>query len=194
MQRGARLLGTLAGGLLILLVAAQLVRPDRTNPPTDPQRAIHARVEVPARIDGILAAACGDCHSHATRWPWYAKVAPVSWYVIDHVNHGRSHLNFSDWPADPGESGELLKAICAETKAGRMPLAAYVRMHPDARLSPAEIAALCSWAEAAAARADARQRGTGKPGGDVKSPLQLPCFQPALCSGGFMPPVFPHRR
>lgn len=152
MNRRKRLLRLLGGGLLVLLLLAQAVRPARTNPPTDPARTIHVRVEVPAEIHRILERACGDCHSHATRWPWYSNLAPVSWYVIDHVNHGRSHLNFSDWPADPAEGRELLKAICSETKSARMPLADYVRMHPDARLGAADVAALCSWAGTAAVR------------------------------------------
>lgn len=152
MNRRKRLLRLLGGGLLVLLLLAQAVRPERTNPPTDPARTIHARVEVPAEIHRILERACGDCHSHATRWPWYSNLAPVSWYVIDHVNHGRSHLNFSDWPADQAESRDLLSAVCSETKNARMPLADYVRMHADARLTAGDVAALCSWAGAAAVR------------------------------------------
>jgi hypothetical protein len=147
-----KLLRMLGLALVLPVAAAQMVRPERTNPPTDPARTIHARVEVPAEIHRVLERACGDCHSHATRWPWYSNVAPVSWYVIDHVIHGRSHLNFSDWPADPAESRELLKAVCSETKTARMPLADYVRMHADARLAPEDIAALCSWAGTAALR------------------------------------------
>jgi len=31
---------------------------------------------------------CGDCHSHATKWPVYSKVAPVSWLVQYDVDEG----------------------------------------------------------------------------------------------------------
>ena len=75
----------------------QLVRPARTNPPTDRPRTLFARVTVSAADRRGAERACRDCHSNDTRWPWYSNVAPVSWFVIDHVNHGRSHFNYSDW-------------------------------------------------------------------------------------------------
>jgi hypothetical protein len=137
--------------VLLLLVAAQFFPGERTNPPTDPAGTLHARVEVPAEVGGILERACADCHSHATRWPWYSNVAPVSWWVIGHVDHARSHLNFSAWPADPGRSRELLANICEDTRSGRMPLGDYLRMHAGARLSPADVAALCAWNAGASA-------------------------------------------
>ena len=60
----------------------------------------------------ILDRACRDCHSNETRWPWYSNVAPVSWFVIDHVNHGRSHFNYSAWARySAREKVELLKAM-----------------------------------------------------------------------------------
>jgi len=67
-------------------------------------------VTVDPQVAGILDRACADCHSNKTRWPWYSHVAPVSWFVIDHVNHGRSHLNFSEWGRyDAFEQRDLLR-------------------------------------------------------------------------------------
>ena len=83
----------------VLCVAAgiQFVRPARTNPPTDPTATLLTRVHVPADVGAILERACRDCHSNDTKWPWYSNVAPVSWFVINHGNHGRSHFNYSEW-------------------------------------------------------------------------------------------------
>ena len=78
-------------------VAIQFVRPARTNPsPIRRARSPRSYRITPAAA-AVLERSCRDCHSNDTRWPWYSNVAPVSWWVIDHVDHGRSHLNFSDW-------------------------------------------------------------------------------------------------
>jgi hypothetical protein len=67
--------------------------------------------------------------------------------VIDHVNHGRSHLNFSDWGRfSADESREMLEHICKEVKSGSMPLASYTQIHTGAKLSQDDISTLCDWA------------------------------------------------
>ena len=103
----------------------------RTNPP------ITTEVEWPDSMTRTLFyRACGDCHSNRTEWPWYSAVAPASWLVTSHVRHGRGTLNVSEWSeerfgAEARESGETIRR-------GTMPLAAYLRLHRDARLSEAE--------------------------------------------------------
>src|SRR5215217_7072163 len=83
--------------LAALFAALQFVRPARTNPPAEEARAIGAHLNVTPEVAGILDRSCNDCHSNLTRWPWYSNVAPVSWFVIDHVNVGRKEMNFSEW-------------------------------------------------------------------------------------------------
>lgn len=69
----------------------------------------------------------------------------MSWLVINHVNHGRRHLNFSDWPAD-GTDHKKLSAICAELTRGRMPIPSYTLIHQDARIEPDDARRVCEWA------------------------------------------------
>jgi hypothetical protein len=143
---------------LIVVVAAaiQLVRPARTNPAADSSRAIEAALPVPSHVTAILDRSCRDCHSNGTRWPWYSNVAPVSWFVIDHVDHGRSHLNFSDWAAyRPEQRATLLTNICDLTTKGEMPLPSYTIIHRHARLSEADVRALCEWTRSVRNPADA---------------------------------------
>ena len=45
----------------------------------------------------ILERSCYDCHSDNTKYPWYAKVFPLSWYLYNHVEGGRKKLNFSQF-------------------------------------------------------------------------------------------------
>lgn len=131
---------------VVIGIGSQFIRPARTNPPTDPSATMGARMSVPADVSAILARGCRDCHSNETRWPWYSNVAPLSWWVIDHVNHGRSHFNYSAWAKyPPDEAAKLLEGSCELTQKSAMPLPSYLWMHPDARLSPSDVAVLCAW-------------------------------------------------
>ena len=138
-------------GFLIVVVlglAIQVVRPARTNPATDPSATLAARLTVPTDVRTILERSCRDCHSNDTRWPWYTNVAPVSWWVIDHVNHGRSHFNFSEWAKyNSEEQQEILRHSCELVRKGEMPLPSYLRMH-EAAMSPQDVQALCAFTEA----------------------------------------------
>jgi hypothetical protein len=134
----------------VLLAGAQAIRPARLNPPIDATRTIEHTVAVPPETAAILDRACADCHSSRTSWPWYAHVAPVSWFVIDHVNHGRRHLNLSDWARfTPAEADHTLGQICEEVSSGAMPLSTYRLMHREARVSPQDVKMICDWTHAA---------------------------------------------
>jgi hypothetical protein len=148
MRRAFHWLGRL---LVVAAIAIQFVRPARTNPDSDMSRALDAHVAVPPAAAAVLARACRDCHSNETRWPWYSNVAPVSWFVIDHVNHGRSHFNYSDWARyERDDARRLLKNTCDFARRQTMPLPSYTLIHRSARLSDEEIVALCDWAERSA--------------------------------------------
>jgi hypothetical protein len=130
----------------LLLGGAQFVRPSRTNPSEVPGRSLEQHVAVPAAVAEVLARSCADCHSNRTDWPWYSRVAPASWFVADHVNDGRRHLNFSDWARyDARESADMLRHICHEARVGSMPLDSYTLLHPRARLTPRDVQTLCDW-------------------------------------------------
>jgi hypothetical protein len=123
------------------LAVCQLYRAERTNPP------VVQEIEAPAEVAEILRRSCYDCHSYRTRWPWYSAVAPVSWWLADHVEHGREHLNFSSWPAaDADERAHALEEIEEQVKTEEMPLSSYLLLHPGARLSEADRARLVDWA------------------------------------------------
>ncbi|MCA1594254.1 MAG: heme-binding domain-containing protein [Acidobacteria bacterium] len=132
----------------ILFVGVQFIRPARINQPIAEGQSIEARIPVTPEAEAVLNRSCRDCHSNRTEWPWYSHVAPMSWLVIDHVNHGRRRLNFSDWSRyDRRESQQLLKAICRTAKRGEMPLDSYTLIHRQAKLSTEDVQALCDWAQ-----------------------------------------------
>jgi hypothetical protein len=135
--------------IVILFVVAQFVPAARENPPSDPSKEIWSHPGITPDVAALLQRSCADCHSNKTQWPWYSRVAPVSWLLVNHVNEGRSHLNFSDWAQtpDPGKLEHLLEEICEEISGGAMPLRSYTLIHRDAKLSPAEVRTLCEWTE-----------------------------------------------
>jgi len=133
--------------------AMLLINPKLTNPPVTPGRDFLASNTPPARITAILRNACYDCHSHETKWPWYSHVAPVSWWLVDHVNHGREELNLSEWPHDdPRRAARRLSRMAEMVLDGEMPLNDYVRGHPEAKLSDAQREGFSDWAEQEAER------------------------------------------
>jgi Haem-binding domain len=134
-------------GLAVIFAALQFIRPARTNPPVDEARTILAHTRITPEVARILDRSCNDCHSNQTRWPWYSNIAPVSWFVVNHVNVGRREMNFSDWAQyDTEHQQGLLKDICGEVKDGHMPLPSYLRLHQEARLSSEDVRMLCDWA------------------------------------------------
>ena len=127
-----------------VFLLAQLVPLDRTNPPVDG--------EAPASnaVREVLRRSCYDCHSHETRWPWYAHVAPVSWWVVDDVHEAREHLNFSAWNAyDAKKRAKKREEVWEEVEEGEMPLWYYLSLHPNARLGDGERELLRAWAHGA---------------------------------------------
>ena len=138
--RTAVLLRRSAAVLVALLLVAQLVPAGRSNPPEV------AEISAPAEIQAILERSCYDCHSNRTQWPWYAYVAPVSWWVVHHVDDGRGDLNMTEWPLmDFEQQLHYLDEMKEEIEEGEMPLPSYLWVHRGAKLSDEERAALFQW-------------------------------------------------
>ena len=139
----------IAVGAIAFLVLIQAIQPGRTNPAVVPSRSLEAHVEVPQEVQAVLKRSCYDCHSSATVWPWYSYVAPVSWYVANDVNTGRSHVNFQNWEAqiNEQEGKEHLGLICKLVQEGKMPPADYRLMHKGTDVSPEDAARVCAWSK-----------------------------------------------
>jgi heme-binding protein len=152
-KKALKILKWLALVVVVVLIGLQFVRPARINPAVDQSQTIYARLQVTPQVAAILDRSCQDCHSNTTRWPWYSNVAPVSWFVIDHVNHARSHMNLSEWgKLDNRQASKKLEEICEEVQDGAMPLPSYTWIHRSAKLSPEDIKTLCEWTAAESAR------------------------------------------
>ena len=107
---------------------------EETNPPED--------------VKLILKSTCYNCHSNHTMYPWYNHIAPVSYWIADHIDHGKEHLNFSEWEKyDHKKKVHKLEEVVETMESGEMPLDEYKWTHPSARLSDEQRKAIIEWAE-----------------------------------------------
>ncbi len=140
---GISILGVLAG-------LSILTPPERSDHPGDPWLA---GANIDPAVLAILQRSCGDCHSEATRYPWYSYVAPVSWLVESDVSGGRKHLNFSRWSEYPLTRKErCLSEIANQVKDRDMPLTQYLWIHRNAKLSDSDVDAVFQWTQVERAR------------------------------------------
>ena len=87
------------------------------------------------RTREIFMRSCGDCHSNETVWPWYTSIPPGSFLIARDVREGRENFNVSEWGRPENEGDEAAEKV----KEGEMPLPIYLVLHPEARLSDAEM-------------------------------------------------------
>lgn len=132
-----------------LLIVAQFFRSEKNLGTVGGPSDIAVKYAVPAPVKNVLQRACYDCHSNRTRYPWYAEVQPLGWWLAKHVTDGKNHLNFSDFGAYPIKRAVTrLEQISEDVSEKAMPLPSYTWAHPDARLTADEIKMLTNWAEA----------------------------------------------
>ena len=141
-------------GLVGVLVLLQFV-PYRVD---HPSARDEPRWDSP-RTRELAMGSCGDCHSNETKVAWFEQLAPLHWYIADHVKHGRAALNFSEWHTAAGEEADDAARPVAR---GTMPPGYYTRfgLHGDAKLSPAEVEELVAGLEKTIA-ADPPEDGRG---------------------------------
>lgn len=90
-------------------------------------------------MEKTLRTSCYDCHSNNTVYPWYNKIAPVSWYLAKHVRNGKKKLNFDAWQGYTAkEKSHLKEEIIEVLEENEMPLWSYTLIHQHAKLSPEE--------------------------------------------------------
>jgi len=132
--------------VLALIVIIQFFRIDQVNPEVVLENDFIVITKPDVKTEQLLKASCYDCHSNTTEYPWYANVAPVSWWIKDHIEEAKSHLNFSEW-TKYSEKKQLhkLHECYEEVEHGEMPLESYTWLHSKAKLSHEEREHLEHW-------------------------------------------------
>jgi len=117
------------------------------------EKPLLAGSNVPASVRSILQRACQDCHSENTIWPWYANVPPLSSHIHKDVARGRAFMDLSKWNAyTEGQRRGFMAAIVTSLQDHVMPPPKYVWLHPEARLSGAELNLVKAWALATSSK------------------------------------------
>jgi hypothetical protein len=131
--------------LLVIFVLIQFYRPAR-NHSGDTTHDISTKFPVPDSVAQVLAVSCNDCHTNNTRYPWYAEIQPVNYWLSDHIKDGKRHLNFNTFTALAAARQFKRMDDCLEQiDSSEMPLDSYTWIHKDAILTPASKALLKGW-------------------------------------------------
>lgn len=120
----------LVGAGVFLLI--QLIPYRVDNPPTRDEPTWDS-----TRTRDLALRSCGACHSNQTKVLWFEHVAPVKWYVANHVKEGRAALNFDEWSTSPGDGAHDAWETLAD---GSMPpdYYHYLGLHQDTKLTAKE--------------------------------------------------------
>jgi hypothetical protein len=132
--------------LIFLLALAQIKTIDKTPGDTSTENDFLIIEQAPEEVAQLMKAACYDCHSNSTNYPWYSEVAPVSWWLKRHVDKGSAQLNYSEWNTYNEGTREHKKKESAEfVGKGWMPIGPYKLTHPEARLTDEQRQMLVDW-------------------------------------------------
>ncbi len=134
--------------LLIILVLIQFFRPAKNISTVVSSKDISTKFSVPDSVQQILKVACNDCHTNNTRYPWYAQIQPVAWWLDDHIRDGKRGLNFSEFTSYRiRKQFHRLDDIDEQIKKNEMPLSSYTWIHKDAILSAQQKLTLANWTQ-----------------------------------------------
>ena len=132
-------------GVLVCFIIIQFIRPEK-NISENITNEFSVALKAPEAINLILETSCIDCHSNNTKYPWYSEIAPVSWFLAEHVNNGKTHLNFSEWSSyNSNQKKHIIKDFKDVLKTQEMPLKSYLIMHKDAALTKEQSELFKNW-------------------------------------------------
>jgi len=135
-------------GVLVLLLAIQMIPVSPSNPPVEPARTIYSIQAVPEPVKEVFSQSCNNCHSDETEWPWYSHIAPMSWLISRDVRRARGVINLSQWGTySVKQRQEKLEDICEQLANGEMPERRYLLFHHDARVTQSQRKVVCDWTD-----------------------------------------------
>ena len=133
--------------LAVILVLIQFVPVDK-NQSGENKQAMDKKFVVNAEVSAVLKTACNDCHSNTTVYPWYASMQPVAWYLNEHVEDGKRHLNFDEFLGYRlYKQYHKIEEIDEMLQEDEMPLASYTLIHRNAKLTQDQKDLLIQWSK-----------------------------------------------
>jgi hypothetical protein len=122
---------------LVVFILLQCIRPGI------PAKPATAELQAPMEVRRVLEKDCYSCHSNQRRLSWFDEIVPGYWLVRHDILEAREHLNFSTLGSKPvaAQKATLYEAVNM-IQLGAMPLPQFVALHPDAKVTHAELATL----------------------------------------------------
>lgn len=134
--------------LLAALIVIQFIHPKKNKSEGPQPNYIGNIFNIPEDVKTILAKACNDCHSNNTRYPWYANLQPVHWWLENHIKEGKKKINYDEFTHRPLRyQYHKMEETIEMVKEGEMPLNSYTWTHKDAKLTDEEKSKLTGWAQ-----------------------------------------------
>jgi hypothetical protein len=132
-----KLFGKLAVAGILVFAVLQAVRPGISTKPAT------AEVQASGEVRNILSKDCYSCHSDERRLSWFDQIVPGYWLVRHDILTARGHLNFSTLGAAPpaAQRAALFEAVNM-IQLGAMPLPSFLKLHPESKVTPEELASL----------------------------------------------------
>lgn len=102
-----------------------------------------------AHVFSVIERSCQNCHSLRTEWPLYSRIFPFSWLIDNDVQTARTHMNLSRWQMyEDSEKSLMLSEIGSVVRNRIMPPRRYTMIHPEAKLTEAEVNEIYQWTRA----------------------------------------------
>lgn len=145
-MKTSSLIKTGAGFIALFLIVIQFFDTDKNIATVPSDNAIEKHYQVPVYVLGLLKTSCYDCHSNTTAYPWYNNIQPVKWWLADHVNSGKRHLNFDEFNSYSKEKKlKKLDEVAETIREGEMPLTSYTVVHQNAKLTDTQKSEIEQW-------------------------------------------------
>lgn len=133
-------------GLLVVVLLMQVMQPPKNQSETLSENDISKTYALPAGVHETLTNKCYDCHSNNTKYPWYVHIQPIGWWMASHIKQGKDELNFSEFKTyDAKRANHKLEEISEQIAEGHMPIESYLWLHPEGKVTPAELIAINTW-------------------------------------------------
>src|SRR5277367_2437793 len=161
MESSMRTIGKLIVAGVVAFAVLQVVRP------SIPAKPATAELQAPPEVKHVLEKDCYSCHSDQRRLAWFDQIVPAYWLVRHDILTAREHLNFSTLGSKPPavQKATLYEAVNM-IKLGAMPLPSFLKLHPEAKVTPEELSTLkeylAPWTPALTLIGDAQQVSNAK--------------------------------
>ena len=132
--------------IIIFLIVMQVAQPKKNLAEGVSQNDISNVYNMPVELKEMLVKKCYDCHSNNTRYPWYANVQPIGWWLAAHVHDGKEELNFSEFKTyNAKRVAHKMEELVEVVEDREMPLKGYTMFHAGTEVTETDERLIKEW-------------------------------------------------